>query len=194
MTTETKRLIDIGRIAKAHGIKGELRVVLHNEESDLLGVGRVVFARSEGKVARTKADAGKASSGGSPKPSAPSADLRLRITRVRETTGALIVTFAEVPDRNAAEALHGRTLLVPRDEFPPLEDGEFYACDIEGAAVHGEGGEIVGTVSELVDYPTCSVLRVIRPDGSSVEYPLTAAVIASLDVEAHQVTVRGEGL
>ena len=181
MPTQTKRLIDIGRIAKAHGIKGELRVVLHNPESDLVSVGRVLVARSEGKAAEGK--------------KAPaSTETLLRVTRVRAGTGALIVTFAEVPDRTSAEAIHGRTILVPRDEFPPLEEGEFYACDIEGAVVHGEQGELVGSVSELVEYPTCSVLRVVRPDGSSVEYPLTEAVIASLDIESHRVSVRGEGL
>ncbi len=183
MPTQTKRLIDIGRIAKAHGIKGEVRVVMHNPESDLVGAGRVLIARATGKALDGKKAA-----------AAVVTDTRLRVTRVRAGTGALIVTFAEVADRTAAEALHGQTIFVARDEFPPLEDGEFYACDIEGAAVHGEDGELVGNVTELVEYPTCSVLRVLRADGGSVEYPLTEAVIASLDIEAHRVSVRGEGL
>ena len=170
------RLVEIGRITKAHGIRGEVRVVLHNAESTLIGDGKKLVIR--------------------PAPATPVLpDRTLRVLRVREAPGALIVAFADVSDRDQAEALHGSGVLLRRDEFPPLEDGEFYACDVEGAEVFGPDGEKVGVTLALVDYPTCSVLRVQKPDQSIVEYPLVEAVIGSVDVEAGRVTLLdAEGL
>jgi 16S rRNA processing protein RimM len=92
-----------------------------------------------------------------------------------------------VQDRNAAEALAGASVLLARDEFPSLDDGEFYACDVEGATVFGANGEALGVVVELLNYPTCAALRVKRSDGSFAEFALVESVIARVDVEARRV-------
>jgi 16S rRNA processing protein RimM len=164
---DPKRLVEIGRVQKPHGIKGEVRVVLHNPASDLLGEGRRVRLRP------------------------PKADEQIaRVKRARPTPQGLIVTFAEVLDRNAAEALQGAGVLLPRDEFPPLDEGEFYACDVEGATVYRADGEALGEVEELLSYPTCSALRVRLSDGSFAEFALIESVVAKVDVEARRVELR----
>jgi 16S rRNA processing protein RimM len=164
---DPKRLVDIGRVQKPHGIKGEVRVVLHNPASELLGEGRRVRLRP------TQGD-----------------EQLARVKRARPTPQGLIVTFAEVLDRNAAEALQGASVLLPRDEFPPLDEGEFYACDLEGATVTSGSGDPLGEVVELLTYPTCSALRVRLGDGSFAEFALVESVIARVDVEARRVELR----
>jgi 16S rRNA processing protein RimM len=164
---DPKRLVEIGRVQKPHGIKGEVRVVLHNPASDLLGEGRRVRLRP-----------------------AQGEELVARVKRARPTPQGLIVTFAEVLDRNGAEALQGAGVLLSRDEFPPLDEGEFYACDVEGATVFGADGAALGEVVELLSYPTCSALRVRRADGAFAEFALVESVIARVDVEGRRVELR----
>lgn len=93
-----------------------------------------------------------------------------------------------VDDRDAAEALRGVQILVSRDEFAPLEEGEFYACDIEGARAELLTGEVVGTVTGLGTYPTCDVLLIER-DGKRLEVPLLPQFVESVDAGAKVVKI-----
>ncbi|HSN97483.1 MAG TPA: ribosome maturation factor RimM [Candidatus Nanopelagicales bacterium] len=173
-----RRYVPVAEIARPHGVLGELRLRIFNEQSDLL-------------LRR------------------PSIRLRLpdgserdaKIDGVRPTNKALLVRFAGVVDRDAAEALRGATVCVPRDLFPPAEEGEFYACDVEGAEVVTAAGEPVGRVEGLTSYPTCDALVVALGPAlatkkmSKVEIPLVESYVASVDVERRTVTlVTLEGL
>ncbi len=80
-----------------------------------------------------------------------------------------------------------------RSEFPPLEPGEFYACDVEGARVlvgAGDTAEELGRVVEMRSYPTVDVLVVTAADGGRPwEVPLVEGVIDAVDVQQGLVTL-----
>ncbi len=160
--SNSSRLVPVAEIARPHGVAGELRLKLYNEASALFGRGRVLSLQP--------------ADGGSPQ--------KHRIARVRETTGALLVTLEGVTDRNQADALRGARVLVPRSDFPELPAGEFYACDVEGARAELENGEPVGVVLRLLDYPTCDVLLIRTPTGAEIEVPLVDGVVDAVDVDA----------
>lgn len=163
-TTESeapRRFVAVAEIARAHGIQGELRLKLYHEGSDLLAERPTLKLRLPDGTERGA-----------------------EITSVRSANKAVLARLAGVTDRDAAEALRGAVLLVPRDEFPPLDEGEFYACDIEGARAELASGEVVGRVLALASYPTCEVLVVERADGSKLEVPLLDDYVASVDTEA----------
>jgi 16S rRNA processing protein RimM len=166
-----RRFVPVAEIARAHGIRGEVRLKLYHEESD-------IFAQKPTIRLRT-----------------PEGEERfVTIDLARNTTNGLLVKFAGTNDRNDAEALRGCILSVPRDEFPALEDGEFYACDIEGAQAVLPSGEVVGTVTGLVTYPTCETLAVDRTSGGKLEIPLSELFVQSVDTDArvvHLVTIEG---
>ncbi len=85
------------------------------------------------------------------------------LTAARETDKALLVRIAGVDDRNAAEALRGAEICVPRAALPPPEEGEFYAWDLEGAAGRADvRASPWARCSRLTSYPTCDVLVVDR--------------------------------
>jgi 16S rRNA processing protein RimM len=156
-----RRFVAVAEIARAHGIQGEVRLKLYHEESDLLAQRPTLKLRlSDG------------------------AERAAEITSIRSANKAVLARIAGVADRDQAEALRGAVLLVPRDEFPPLEEGEFYACDIEGARAELGSGEVVGRVLALASYPTCEVLVVEREDGSKLEVPLLDEFVASVDTNA----------
>ena len=81
---------------------------------------------------------------------------------------------------------------VPREAFPPLEDGEFYVCDVIGARVVGPGGEL-GQVADMVSYPTADafVVKTVWPEVGNAELPLLDDFIDEVDAEHHEVRVKG---
>jgi len=169
--TDPRRFVPIAEVARAHGIRGEVRLKLYHEESD-------IFAQNPTIRLRT-----------------PEGEERfVEIDLARNTNNGLLVKFTETNDRNDAEALRGCILSVPREEFPQLEEGEFYACDVEGAKAVLPSGEVIGRVTGLVSYPTCDALAVDRTGGGKLEIPLLEQFVGSVDTNAgvvHLVTIEG---
>jgi 16S rRNA processing protein RimM len=151
------RYVPLACVTRPHGIQGELRVKVYNEDSTLLLERPTIRLRL------------------------PNGDERdLEIVSARPTNKALLIRLPGVLDCNAAEALRGAELCVLREAFPELDEGEFYACDVEGARVV-LGDEPIGTVVELRSYPTCEVLVVARGEGGgTLEVPLVDAYVASV--------------
>jgi 16S rRNA processing protein RimM len=143
-------------------VRGELRLRVYNPGSDLLLRRPPVQLRLPDGTAREAS-----------------------IKTARAANKGVLVTFVGVEDRDAAEALRGAELLAPRDVFPPAEEGEYYACDLEGArAVMASNGEEVGRVTGVQSYPTCDALVIDRGAAGSIEVPLVDAYVASVDVAA----------
>jgi 16S rRNA processing protein RimM len=99
------------------------------------------------------------------------------LTSLREGTNGAIARFAEIPDRNAAEALRGTELTVPRSALPPLEEGEYYHIDLIGLPVRTEDGEPAGTVIAVENFGAGDLLE-IEHNARRTLIPVTAAEIA----------------
>lgn len=101
---------------------------------------------------------------------------------------ALALRLRGVDDRSAAEPLVGATLSMRRGDFPPLEAGEFYHCDLPGLRVVDVSGRLVGQVIRVEAYPTVDAL-VVASEGGELELPMTDAVLRTLDLDARVATV-----
>jgi 16S rRNA processing protein RimM len=95
----------------------------------------------------------------------------LRCAASRLHSGRRVVRFEQASDREAAEALRGTVLTVPRDEVP-LEEGAFWVSDLEGAEVVDPNGDVVGVVEAVQDGLAHDLLVVARPDGGEVLIPV----------------------
>jgi 16S rRNA processing protein RimM len=142
-------LIIIGRVRKAHGIRGEVLVEpITDAPDEVFSSGRrVVVGTINGDVP----------------PNAPT----LTITNVREQMGSLRLTFAEIPDRTAAELWRGRYLLLPHAEIPAPGDDEIYVHDLVGLALIVRDGPPVGTVTGSFDLPQGLMLDVTPTGGGA---------------------------
>ena len=85
------------------------------------------------------------------------------VVRLAGTDERPIVRLAGVDTREAADALRGTELLVPRSVAPPLEDDEWWAEDLVGCRVV-DGERALGRVIRLMPLPSCEVLEV-APEG-----------------------------
>jgi 16S rRNA processing protein RimM len=101
----------------------------------------------------------------------------LTLKSVRQAGAGAIASFAEVPDRTAAEALRGKALTVPREALPPLEEGEYYHIDLIGLPVVTPGGDSVGAVATVENFGAGDVLDIEKPDGKSFMAPMHAVTV-----------------
>jgi 16S rRNA processing protein RimM len=99
-----------------------------------------------------------------------------------------IVRLEGIEDRSAVQALRGMALTVEQSDAPALSAGEWWAHELEGCAVH-DGQQRVGTVSRLVELPSCEALEVILHDGRELMVPMVADAIRSVDVASGRIDV-----
>ena len=78
------------------------------------------------------------------------------------------VRFAEISDRDAAEALRGSLVTVTRSELPPLDEGEYYYADLIGLECRSAAGEPLGTVATVENFGAGDILEIELTDGSRV--------------------------
>ena len=159
--------VPLAEVMRPHGVQGELRLRLFNKDSDLLlGLDEVLVRFPEGDEQEVSVDSS------------------------RRANEAILMKLHSVDDRNRGDELRGAIVCGRRGDFPPPEEGEFYACDIEGARVLVAGGDELGRVTELKTYPTVDVLVVTAGDGGRPwEVPLVEAVVQKVDLDAGEVTL-----
>jgi 16S rRNA processing protein RimM len=115
-------------------------------------------------------------------------DRELDITRRAGTDRRLILRLQDHDDRQAAESLRGKDLLVARAVAPELGPDEWWAEDLAGCAVH-DGDRVVGTVRRLVELPSCEVLEVERSDDADLLVPLVTDAVREVDLDRRSIDI-----
>ena len=108
-------------------------------------------------------------------------DGALTLKSLRIVPKGAIARFAEVPDRNAAEALRGTALTVPRSALPPLEPGEYYHFDLLDLAAETDAGVAIGRVVAVENFGAGDVLEIEQPDGKRFMVPMNPDAVPSWD-------------
>lgn len=114
----------------------------------------------------------------------------LTVERTRWHSGRLLVRFAEVADRTAAEALRG-TLLVADSatSAAPADDDEFWDHDLVGLPVATADGTPLGEVTDVLHPPGPPLLAVRRPDGAELLVPFVRDIVPTVDVAGRRIVV-----
>ena len=111
--------------------------------------------------------------------------------RARHTAKGIVARFPDVEDRDAAEALRGCEVYVPRSVLPPPAEGEFYWVDLEGLRVQTLEGVALGTVSHL--FATGANDVVVVHDGAEGRERMIPFVrpdfVRDIDFESGMITV-----
>jgi 16S rRNA processing protein RimM len=165
----------VGMIRNAQGIRGEVVVELITDAPDtVFASGRRVFAGDR--------------SGDVPVEEPASS---LVVESARPFKGGPIIKFAGVTDRNSAELLRGRYLVVPFDELEPLAPDEVYLHDLIGMQVRLDSGDPVGEVTSYYELPQGLTLDVATTSGS-VLVPYRPEVVERTDEDARVIVVKAE--
>lgn len=156
----------VGRIGRAHGIKGDVTVEVRTDEPELrLGPGAVLLTD-------------------------PSSAGPLTVESGRVHSGRLLLRFEGVRDRNAAEALRNTLLIADVDPAESPDDpAEFYDHQLIGLEVVLRDGTAVGEVTEVVHLPYQDLLTVRTEDGREVLVPFVEKLVPEIDLERQRAVV-----
>lgn len=149
--------VTLAAVAGAHGVGGEVRLKL--------------FAQSVDSLKRHK----QVSVGGRP----------LTLKSIRGG-GQPVARFAEIGDRNGAEALRGQLVTIPRSALPALEEGEYYHADLIGLPCVDSAGEALGTVVAVENFGAGDLVEIEKPDGKRGLVPFKPGIA---DLEAERIVV-----
>ena len=150
-------LIQVGRVAGAFGVRGEVRITSFTADPVAL-VDYKDLKREDGSPGLT-------------------------LTSGRAVKGGVIVRAREVETREQAEALRGLKLYIPRDRLPEPEEDEFYVTDLIGLKVETAEGEALGSVKAVQDFGAGDLLEIAPIEGGATWYlPFTREAVPEVRI------------
>jgi 16S rRNA processing protein RimM len=152
----------VGVVTGVHGLRGDVSVQNRSDNPDRWAPGGTVL-REDGTA--------------------------LTIESSRRHGRRLLVKFAGVADRNAAERIRGTVLVVPESWLPDLAEGEWWAHQLEGCEVRTVSGRILGVVKEVIPNPANDIWVAVDAEGIETLVPALADLLIDVDVEARTIVV-----
>ncbi|RUP86827.1 ribosome maturation factor RimM [Dermabacter sp. HSID17554] len=153
----------VGTIGKAHGLKGEVSLMVRTDipEERLVRGAEFDVDGPEGVPAR------------------------LTLTSTRTQQGRWYAKFAEIPNRTVAESLRGADLTLELDREEEFEEDPdaWYPEELKGLEVRTEDGRVLGTVIGLDHYPAQDVLLVRGGDGRRIMLPFVEELVPEVDID-----------
>ncbi|TGD88069.1 ribosome maturation factor RimM [Mycolicibacterium sp. CH28] len=152
----------VGRVAKAHGVTGELVVDVRTDDPDeRFTPGNRLWLR----------------------PSRGNGGREVVVESARPHSGRMLIRLTGVSDRTAADALRGNLFVVDSADLPPIEDpDEFYDHQLEGLAVRTVDGTALGLVAEVLHTAGGELLSVRTSDGAELLVPFVGAIVTSVSL------------
>lgn len=161
----SSELITIGEVVNTHGHRGAVRVLPLTDFPERFQDLQEVLVVRDGKR------------------------MTLHIERVSFHKRFVILSFREVPDMNAAERLRGALLQIPREQVRPLPEGRYYLFEIVGLQVFTVGGELLGTVVDVLQTGANDVYVIRSPAGRELLIPALKSVVQEISPEASRMVV-----
>lgn len=153
-------LVEIGKIVKAQGLDGKLKVKVYSGEPELLGSLKDIFL---GPIVAIQS---------------------FRLISSRSQGKFAIISLAEIVDRNSSESLVGQSVWALKVHLPPLSTDEFYWHEIVGLSVQTDQGQHLGRVTSLIATGAHDVMVVTGCTDEEYLIPVIREIIISQDKEA----------
>jgi 16S rRNA processing protein RimM len=166
MNDKTNSMVVMAQIGRAHGLKGEVHAQSFTADPlALTDYGDLTDAK--GKV--------------------------FKIAAMRAQGTGLVLRLAGVTTREAAEALNGVELMLPRDALPATEDDDdFYYADLIGLNAVETDGEVLGKILAVHNFGAGDMLEMRLVNGKSVYVPFTKAAVPHVSVTSGTLTLDRE--
>lgn len=164
--SENSKMVIMAQIGRAHGLKGEVHAQSFTSDPlALTDYGDLTDAK--GRV--------------------------YKIAAMRPQGTGLVLRLTGVTTREAAEALNGVELLMPRDALPDTaDDDDFYYADLIGLEAVSTGNETLGKVLAVHNFGAGDMLEMRLASGKSVFVPFTKAAVPTVSVKSGTITIDPE--
>jgi 16S rRNA processing protein RimM len=158
--------VELGKIGRPHGVRGDVRFFLHNPDSELIfSLDNLTLSSPDGHNSATYS-----------------------IRTVKDGARFLILSLKDVRNREQAQLLNGMVAKVPRELLPSLDDGEFYVADLIGVNVVCDGVS-VGVITDSRAQGGIEVITV-ENDVREIQIPVVDEYVVRKDVPAGIFEVR----
>ena len=166
---ESAERVVLGRVVGAHGMGGQLRVrYFGGVPNNLMRLAAVLLAESEDGANAERFEVIRAGAG--------------RREEVR-------MTLAGVADRESAERLRGKWVIVEASQLEGLPEGEYYSYQLVGCRVESADGQLIGTVREIWPTGAVDVLVVEGENGARQLLPAAESQLREVDIEARRIVI-----
>lgn len=162
----TDGFILVGGVAKPHGIRGEFCIKSYADSPSLFGRVAALFLQ-DGKKR--------------PEP--------FVVKSWREHKGLVLLKCQGVDDRNRAEELRGREVLIHKDDLPELDQGEHYLVDMMGCRVALEDGTDVGVLEAFYETAEQDTWVIMTDDRKEVLLPAVPEFVLDVDLDREIITI-----
>ncbi len=164
MTAERqKKWVCVAAVVAAHGIRGAFRLKSFTEQPEDVAAYGPVFDQKGHRL--------------------------FALDIIGPAKGGVIVKAEGITDRNAAEALRGTELFVPRSALPDPDDDEFYYSDLEGLTAFHVDGARIGVVARVVNHGAGDLIEITDDHGKLHLIPFDTASVPVIDVENCRIEI-----
>jgi 16S rRNA processing protein RimM len=146
--------IPVGRVTRTHGLKGELKFFPADKDD--------IAVQSDQQTLLGEAT--------------------FKIKSIRGAKSPFIIKFEGVDSIEAAQILVGQEVLVAREDFESLPEGEYYRFEIEGLKVFDDTGKYYGVIKDIIETGSNDVY-VVRENDKEWLVPMIDSVVQSIDLE-----------
>lgn len=153
----------LGKLRRAHGLKGEIPLEIYSDLLELLSAEQVVYVGETHQA--------------------------YIIQETRWKNELLLLKFKDVNDREIVSQLTNAYVYVRKDQLPPLTDDEFYPYQLIGLDVYEEEGPYLGRLSEILRTGANDVYLVMSDAGDEILIPAIESVVLEIDVEQQKMLV-----
>ena len=176
--------IEVGRVLDAWGVKGWVKVLPHSTLPEALFTAKHWFLQAPDAKFR-------------PSFSAFSGTARISVDEAKTHSDSVVAKIAGLDDRDAAQALSGCRIFLPRSSFPAATKDEYYWVDLIGLRVINREGVMLGCVRDLMATGPHSVLcvqyTVVGEGAGSTTaermIPFVAVYVDAVDMASKCITV-----
>jgi 16S rRNA processing protein RimM len=153
----------VAAVAAAHGLRGAFKLRCFTERPEDVAAYGPVFDRDGNRL--------------------------FELEVIGPAPGGVLARADRINDRNAAEALRGTELFVPRSALPDLPPDEFYYSDLEGMEAFHPDGSRFGVVQGVDNFGAGDVVEILVEDGRRLSLPFTRETVPSIDLEGRRLLV-----
>lgn len=150
-------------VAGAHGLRGAFKLRCFTERPEDVAAYGPVFDRDGNRL--------------------------FELEVIGPASGGVLARADRIQDRNAADALRGTELFVPRSALPDLPTDEFYYTDLQGMEALQPDGSRLGIVQSVDNFGAGDVLEVLADDGRRLTLPFTRETVPSIDLVRGRLVV-----
>lgn len=158
-------LLEVGKIINTHGLRGEVKVSTWTDVPETFEDLDIVYFKKNSELTK------------------------LTITAVKYQKNNIIVKFRELNDISEAETLKNYILFAQRADLGELPEGAYYIADLIGLNVRKENGELLGTLTDVLQTGASDIYVVSRSGQKDLLIPVIDEVVLDVDINSG-ITVR----